>query len=86
VNQKLSLSLFFGGLATFLMALGEFLTTHPSWASLGSPAEVGHIIILVASFCMAIAGALGIQLPRNSRSGDRVSDTKLQEIKESRDE
>lgn len=80
MNQKLALSLFFGGLATFLSSLGELLSMHKSWTELSAPNEIGHITLITASFCMVIAGALGVQLPREGRKTDRVSDQKLSDI------
>lgn len=79
MNQKLSLSLFFSGLATFLMSLGELLSSHENWSSLSAPSEVGHIILITASFCMTVAGALGVNLPRkkNSRVSDRLSSEEI---------
>lgn len=82
MNQKLSLSLFFSGLATFLMSLGEFFAQHNSWHDMSTPSEIGHIMIITASFVITIVGALGTQLPRdkNTRASDRVSQDKLNQI------
>lgn len=88
MNQKLSLSLFFGGLAAFLSGLSELFTSHETWLSLTTTASVGHIMYLTSTFCMTIAGALGTQLPRkkNSRIADRepkenIVITQIEEIK-----
>ena len=74
MNQKLSLALLVGGLATFLTSLAEVFSSHQSWHEMSSPSEVAHIMVLTATFCMVIAGALGTNLPRNKdeRVGDRV--------------
>lgn len=79
MNQKLSLSLFFGGLAAFLTSLGEFFSAHETWHSMSAPNEVGHIILMTATFCMTVAGALGTQLPRNknSRVDDKLSSDQI---------
>jgi hypothetical protein len=75
MNQKLSIGMFFGGLGTFLMSLGEFFSSHPDWHSMSTPVEVAHIMVITGSFCITIAGALGINLPRNknTRVDDRLS-------------
>lgn len=74
MNQKLSIGMFFGGLSTFLMSLGEFFTSHPTWSSMSTPSEVGHLTIIIGSFCITVAGALGTNLPRdkNTRVSDKV--------------
>lgn len=74
MNQKLSIGVFFTGLASFLTSLAEFFSTHQTWQSMSTPTEVSHIVFMTASFCMIIAGALGINLPRDkdSRVGDRI--------------
>ncbi len=79
MNQKLSLSLFFGGLAAFLTSLGEFFSSHQTWTSMSAPSEVGHIILMTATFCMTVAGALGTQLPRkkNERVDDKLSNDQI---------
>lgn len=74
MNQKLSLSLFFAGLPTFLTSLGEFLARHHSWTEMTHPAAVGHLVLMTGSFCCTIFGALGTQLPRDGRHADRVTD------------
>lgn len=73
INQKVAWSLFVGGLATFLTSIGEFLSAHNSWAEMGTPKEVGHILIISGSLCVALFGALGANLPReqNSRTDDK---------------
>jgi hypothetical protein len=72
MNQKLALSMFFGGLGTFLMSLAEFFSTHNSWHDMSSPAEIAHVMILTGAFCTTVAGALGTQLPRDKNT--RVAD------------
>lgn len=46
-----------------------------------TPNEVGHLTVMAASFIITVVGALGTQLPRNGSYTDRVSDTKLNELK-----
>lgn len=77
MNQKLALSVFFSGLTTFLMSLGEFFSSHQTWQSMSTPNEIGHVIIMTATFCMTVAGALGINLPRDKNQ--RVSDKEPKE-------
>lgn len=79
MNQKLSLGLFFSGLATFLTSLGEFLSSHDNWQSLSAPSEVGYIMLITSSFVITVVGALGTSLPRkkNSRISDRVSSDQI---------
>ena len=74
MNQKLALVMFFGGLGTFLTSLSEFFSSHQTWASMSAPAEMAHIVFMTATFCMTIAGALGVKLPRdkNERVDDKV--------------
>lgn len=74
MNQKLSISMLFGGLGTFFTTLGEFLSQHQSWHELSGPHEVGSIIIITGSFVVTIVGALGTQMPRDksSRVGDNI--------------
>lgn len=72
MNQKLALSMFFGGLGTFLTSLAEFFSSHQTWHDMSSPVEIAHVMILTGTFCITIAGALGTKLPRNKNS--RVED------------
>lgn len=72
MNQKLAWSTFAGGLSTFLMSLGEFLSSHNSWAEMGTPKEVAHIVVMSASLIITIVGALGANLPRDKNT--RVDD------------
>ncbi len=85
MNQKLSLSLFFSGLATFLSSIGEVLSHYQSWNQMTTPNEIGHIIIITASFIMTVVGALGTQLPRSNKN-ERVTDQKLNELNNKEDE
>jgi hypothetical protein len=75
MNQKLAIGMFFGGLGTFLMSLGEFFSAHQTWSSMSTPNEVAHIMVITGSFCITVAGALGTNLPRNknTRVDDRLS-------------
>ena len=77
MNQKLSISLLVGGLATFLMSLSEFIGNHETWQSLSTPASIGHIMLLTATFCMALTGALGTQLPRGARQTRSTDNAKV---------
>lgn len=80
MNQKLSIGLFVGGLATFLTSLGNFIGEHDTWQSVLAPSEVGHIMLMTATFCMTIAGALGthVRFSKNSRKTDRVDMNKIE--------
>lgn len=93
MNQKLSIGLLFGGLATFLTTLGEFVSSHNTWRELSGPHEIGTIAIITGSFIFTIFGALGTKLPRkkNSRVGDRVPKedilvTQIEELREDKED
>lgn len=75
MNQKFSISLFFGGLPTFLLTAGEILKLHKDWSEFVTPSGMGHLFILGSSFTAMLIGALGIQLPRKNSHNERVEDT-----------
>lgn len=81
MNQKLSWSIFIGGLATFLTSIGDLLVVHHTWEDLLTPIEVGHLLLIGGSFCITLMGALNVQLTRGGLHFDRVTDSKLNEIK-----
>lgn len=92
MNQRNSIVLLIVGMAGLLGSLSEFLATHESWSSMGTPKEIAHVLPMIATFLMVLAGALGIQLPRDTSQShkdritdrfeirDRVSDQKLMSI------
>ena len=82
MSQRASIIIFLTGLVAFLTSLAAFFGTHDSWASLGKPSEVGHILVMIATLLTALIGALNIQMPRDSSKDykDRVSDKKIEEI------
>ncbi len=75
MNQKLAVSSFSGGLATFFAVGVELLKEH-TWADLtGTPLGAFHLFVLGCAFVIFIGGAIGIQLPRTSGPhGDRRDD------------
>lgn len=83
MNQKLAWSTFVGGLVTLLTMLAEFFSQHNSWSEMGTPKEIAHLLIIGASFCVTVFGALGANLPRerNTRVED-LTPEQLNRIKE----
>jgi hypothetical protein len=78
MNQKLSISMFAGGLATFLTSLGELLTNHQTWHELSSPHEIASVMIITGSFIFTVIGALGTKLPR--ANDQRIGDVDINKV------
>jgi hypothetical protein len=76
--QKMSLTGFFTGLVAFIGAASEVVHEHTQWNDFLTPFGVLHILVIGAAFVVMIAGALGVQLPRNENTnyGDRRTDPK----------
>lgn len=64
MNQKMSWSLFVVGGGVALYQFSEVLSRHSDWQEFTTPAGVSELMVAAAATVVAMAGALGIQLPR----------------------
>jgi hypothetical protein len=64
MNQKLSWSLLLIGAGVMLYQFSEVLSRHSEWGDFSTPAGVSELLLAAAGTVAALAGALGVQLPR----------------------
>ena len=64
MTQRMAWGLLMTGGSVALYQFAEVLSRHSDWHELATPAGVGELITAVAATVIAVAGALGIQLPR----------------------
>ena len=61
-RQKIALTVFLAGLASFFYFGSGILSKHTAWTDFQTPAGVGEIFGLGFSVVVTIAGALGINV------------------------